>query len=292
VNVVTSVDEVRAARRSLGDSVGVVLTMGALHEGHLELVRAAKSDHARVLATIFVNPMQFAPGEDFTRYPRPIERDLTLLHDAGVDLVFMPTPQEIYPPGFQTTIEVGDAASGLEGAQRPGHFRGVATVVAKFFHLTQPSTAYFGQKDAQQVVVIRRMVRDLDFPLDIVVIPTQREEDGLAMSSRNVYLSEDDRQNARALSRALRAAAWAYDEGIRDPAVLRGAAQVALEQSAGEVEYVSINDPRTLAPVLAATEAPLLLSLVVRYGSTRLLDNCLLPGSLNTREGLTMTLGA
>ncbi len=292
MEVVDSVEQMRAARRSLGESVGVVLTMGALHEGHLALVREARADHTRVIATVFVNPTQFADGEDFSQYPRTLERDLDMLRDAGVDLVFTPTPAMMYLPDHQTTVEVGAAAEGLEGERRPGHFKGVTTVVAKLFNLTQPTTAYFGQKDAQQVVVLRRMVRDLNFPLQLAVIPTYREADGLAMSSRNVYLSSEQRIGAAALSRALLAAQWVYDEGVRDPAVLRGAAMMALESCGGEIEYIAVNDPRTLAPVLAARQAPLLLSLVVRYGTTRLLDNCLLPGDLNIRAGLTATLGA
>jgi pantoate--beta-alanine ligase len=291
VEVVETIHDLRAARARLGESVGVVLTMGALHEGHIALARAAKADHARVLTTIFVNPKQFAQGEDFSKYPRTLERDLALFRVAGVDLVFTPTSDIMYPPGHETSVEVSGVTQGLEGAQRVGHFKGVTTVVAKLFNLTQPTTAYFGQKDAQQVCVIRKMVRDLDFPLDIAVVPTHRESDGLAMSSRNVYLSPEQRADAVVLSRALKAAQWAYDQGVRQPSALRGAALVALANAGGEVEYVSLNDPRTLTPVVEQTDAPLLLSLVVRYGTTRLLDNCLLPGALNTREGLTATLG-
>jgi len=289
--VVKTIPDLRGARAALGQSVGVVLTMGALHAGHLALVRAARADHDRVLATIFVNPTQFTPGEDFAQYPRHIERDLDLLRDHGVDLVFTPTPDVMYPPGFQTHITVEQATEGLEGAARPGHFMGVTTVVAKFFNLTQPATTYFGQKDAQQVVVVRRMVRDLNFPLEVAVIPTEREPDGLAMSSRNVYLTPDQRQGATALRRALDAAGDAYDAGERDPAALRASALAALEDCGGAVEYVSLNDPRTLAPVIQPSEAPLLLSMVVRYGHTRLLDNGLLPALLNTRAGLSATLG-
>jgi pantoate--beta-alanine ligase len=208
-----------------------------------------------------------------------------------VDVVFTPTPDEIYPDDFQTYVTVEHVTHGLEGEARPGHFRGVATVVSKLFHLTQPTTSYFGQKDAQQVVVIRRMVRDLAFPLEIAVIPTLREADGLALSSRNVYLSADERQSASALYRALQAAGAAYDAGQRDPSALRAAALDVLADSGGVVEYVALNDPRTLAPIETAQETPLLLSLVVRYGKTRLLDNCLLPLALNSRAGLGMWLG-
>ncbi|MCL4251027.1 MAG: pantoate--beta-alanine ligase [Anaerolineae bacterium] len=291
MRVVKTIPDLRGARAALGQSVGVVLTMGALHEGHLALVRAARQDHDHVLATIFVNPTQFAPGEDLSKYPRPLERDLDLLRAAGVDVVFTPSPEVMYPPGFQTHVTVECVTEGLEGAARPGHFQGVVTIVAKFFNLTQPTTTYFGQKDAQQVVVIRQMVRDLNFPLTIAVIPTEREADGLAMSSRNVYLTTEQRQNATSLHRALQAAGEAYTAGECDPQGLRAAALAVLADCGGEVEYVSLNDPRTLAEVDQPTESPLLMSMVVRYGKTRLLDNGLLPASLNTREGLTATLG-
>ncbi|MCA9910221.1 MAG: pantoate--beta-alanine ligase [Anaerolineae bacterium] len=291
MRVVKTIPDLRAARAALSESVGVVLTMGALHAGHLALVRAARQDHDHVLATIFVNPTQFAPSEDLSKYPRPLERDLDLLRAAGVDVVFAPSPEVMYPAGFQTRVTVEHVTEGLEGAARPGHFQGVTTIVAKFFNLTQPTTTYFGQKDAQQVVVIRRMVRDLNFPLTIAVIPTEREPDGLAMSSRNVYLTTEQRQNATALYRALGAAGHAYTTGERDPQALRAAALAVLADNGGEVEYVNLNDPRTLAPVETATESPMLMSMVVRYGKTRLLDNGLLPASLNTRAGLTATLG-
>ena len=175
MRVVKTIPDLRAARAALSESVGVVLTMGALHAGHLALVRAARQDHDHVLVTIFVNPTQFAPSEDLSKYPRPLERDLDLLRAAGVDVVFAPSPEVMYPAGFQTRVTVEHVTEGLEGAARPGHFQGVTTIVAKFFNLTQPTTTYFGQKDAQQVVVIRRMVRDLNFPLTIAVIPTERE---------------------------------------------------------------------------------------------------------------------
>lgn len=289
--VVDNIRELRGARAALGGSVGVVLTMGALHAGHVALLRAAKADHARVVATIFVNPTQFAHGEDLAKYPRPLDDDLALLEAEGVDLVF--TPTVMYPDGFQTAVIVEQAAERLEGAARPGHFRGVATVVAKLFHLTQPATSYFGQKDAQQVVVIRRMVRDLDFPLTIAVVPTVREDDGLALSSRNAYLTPSERHDAVRLSAALQAVQVGYEVGVREPAALRRAAENVLRASRlGEVEYVSVADPRTLDEIDQTTDAPLLVSLVMRYGKTRLLDNCLLPGALNTREGLTATLGA
>lgn len=273
--------------------VGLVPTMGALHDGHLALVREARAENASVVVTIFINPLQFAAGTDFDKYPRDLDVDLALLESAGADLVFTPTPELMYPPGFQTTVQVAEVTQGLEGARRPGHFEGVATVVAKLFHLTQPQTAYFGQKDAQQVVVLRRMVRDLNFPLEIAVIPTMREADGLAMSSRNRYLSADERTRVSAISRAIAQAAALYDAGERDPSVLRQQVEAALsEVDGGVLEYVSLADPRTLREIDAPTDGPMVLSLVLRVGTTRLLDNALLPLALNTRAGLTATLGA
>lgn len=293
VRVASTLAELRAARAELMEPVGLVPTMGALHEGHLTLVRAARADNASVIVTIFINPLQFAPGSDFDRYPRDLEADLALLQRAGVDLVFTPTPALMYPAGFQTTIHVAEVSQGLEGERRPGHFDGVATVVAKLFNLAQPRTAYFGQKDAQQVVVLRRMVADLNFPLDIAVIPTAREADGLAMSSRNRYLTDDERRRANAIYRALRRAAEHYDAGERDPQALRQSVEHDLSGLEGTtLEYVSLADPRSLRALDAPTEAPMLLSVVLRAGTTRLLDNILLPLTLNTRSGLTAHLGA
>ncbi len=290
---VETIPELRAARRRLDGRVGVVPTMGALHDGHRSLVQAARNDNDAVIATIFVNPTQFAPGEDFTAYPRDLERDLDELEEAGVDIVFTPTPDEMYPSGFQTTVNVEVVSTGLEGERRPGHFQGVATVVSKLFHLTQPDAAYFGQKDAQQVVVLRRMVRDLDFPLEIVVCPTIREPDGLAMSSRNRYLTLPQREAASVIYRALRATADAYLLGERQPSELRATARDVLRsEPLAEIDYVAISDPRTLFGVHEPTDDPILLSVAVRIGKPRLLDNCLLPWSLNDRSGLTAVLGA
>jgi pantoate--beta-alanine ligase len=222
-----------------------------------------------------------------------MERDLAILEKDGVDLVFTPTPEQMYPAGYQTYIDLEVVSKGLEGDSRPGHFKGVATVVAKLFNLAQPDRAYFGQKDAQQVVVIRRMVRDLDFPLEIIVCPTLREQDGLAMSSRNVYLNMAQREAAGVLYRALRATADAYAHGERLPATLRSTARRVLEtEPLAEVEYVAINDPQRLIGIHNPTEEPLLLSMAVRIGKPRLLDNCLLPWALNDSAGLTATLGA
>lgn len=291
--VASTIAEIRAARAALPGPVGLVPTMGALHDGHLTLVREARAENASVIVSIFINPLQFAPGSDYERYPRDLNADLALLEAAGVDVVFTPTPDLMYPPGFQTTVHVDRVSQGLEGERRPGHFDGVTTVVSKLFHLTQPTTAYFGQKDAQQVVVLRRMVADLNFPLDIAVVPTVREADGLAMSSRNRYLSAGERQRVTLISRAIARAAALYDEGERDPDVLRRQIADDLRQiEDAQLEYVSLADPQTLQEAVTPIKRPVLLSLVLRSGATRLLDNALLPLSLNTRAGLTATLGA
>lgn len=293
VQVAETIDALRTARASLGGSVGVVLTMGALHDGHLALVEHARADNDAVLVTIFVNPTQFSADEDFDQYPRDLPADLDRLRRAGVDLVFTPTPALMYPPGFQTDVTVSAVTQRLEGEKRPGHFRGVTTVVAKLFNLTQPTRTYFGQKDAQQVVVLRRMVRDLNFPLQLVVCPTVREPDGLALSSRNVRLDPHQRAEAVKLAQALRAAAEHHAAGERDPDALRAAAHDVLETIAGgRIDYVSLADVRTLEEQTTPTDAPLLLSLAATFGGVRLLDNALLPAHLNDRDGLTATLGA
>ncbi|HLU09123.1 MAG TPA: pantoate--beta-alanine ligase [Oceanobacillus sp.] len=292
VQVVETPEALRAVRRRLAGYIGAVYTMGALHEGHLSLLNTAREENDALIASIFINPTQFAPGEDYANYPRTLERDLELMDRAGVDVVFTPSPQDMYLPFHQTSVIVDEVSQGLEGASRPNHFRGVATVVAKLFNLTQPTTAYFGQKDAQQVVVIRRMVRDLNIPVEIAVCPTVREPDGLAMSSRNAYLKPDERKAAASLYRALKAAADAYDHGERDPSVLR---MIACEELYREplaiVDYVAINHPHTLYGVHEPTDEPILLSMAVKIGAPRLLDNCLLPYSLNNREHLTEILG-
>lgn len=293
MQIVETIAGLRAARSDLPGRVGLVPTMGYLHEGHLALVEAARAASDSVIATIFVNPTQFAAGEDLSTYPRDMPRDSQLLEEAGVDLVFTPTPELMYPPRFQTWVTVDEVAKGKEGGIRPGHFRGVATVVSKLFNLTQPHAAYFGQKDAQQVVVIRQMVRDLNFPLEIVVCPIVRAADGLALSSRNVYLSNDERRAATALYRALHTAGERYEAGERDPAALKAAAMAVLGgEPLADVDYISLADASTLEEIDAPTERPLLLSLAAKVGKPRLLDNCLLPLALNTQEGATRVLGA
>src|SRR5690349_20070514 len=219
---VKTLTELRSARRTLSGRVGLVPTMGYLHEGHLSLVRRAREECEHVAVSIFVNPTQFGPKEDLSKYPRDLDKDLGLLEPLGVDLVWIPDNETMYPPGFQTWVEVESITQPLEGARRPGHFRGVTTIVAKLFTGVQLDAAYFGQKDAQQAAVIRQMTRDLNFPIEIVVCPIVREPDGLAMSSRNVYLDPDQRKAAIVLSRSLRAAQGAYENGERNAEKLRG----------------------------------------------------------------------
>ena len=276
MRVVSTVAEVREARRDY-PSLGFVPTMGFLHEGHISLVKAAKARMGAVACSIFVNPTQFAPSEDLARYPRDLERDLSLLSQAGCDLVFAPDASEAYPAGFSTRVEVEGVTAPLEGAVRPGHFSGVATVVLKLFNMVQPDAAWFGQKDAQQCAVIRRMAADLDLPVEIVVAPTVREPDGVAMSSRNVYLGPEDRAAAVALIRALTAAEAAFDAGERDANGLRALMTSVLEgEPRGVADYVSIADPDTLVELQTVDDRGAVASLAVRFGKTRLIDNLLL----------------
>ena len=276
MKVVQSLADLRQARSNLAIPLGLVPTMGFLHEGHLSLVRQAAQDNASVGVSIFVNPTQFGPSDDLSSYPRDLDRDLQMLDAEGVDLVWTPTADDVYPEGFQTWVNVEGLTQPLEGAHRPGHFRGVTTVVAKLFLAFQPQTAYFGQKDAQQAVVLRRMALDLNFPLVVVVCPIVREPDGLAMSSRNTYLGPDERQAATVLSRSLARAAEAYDGGIRIASDLRQVIEATLgEEPLADVEYVSVADPDTLQE-LEGEFAAALLSMAVRIGRTRLIDNRLL----------------
>jgi pantoate--beta-alanine ligase len=272
MRVCKTIPEVRAVRAELG-YLGFVPTMGFLHEGHLSLVRKARAECEAVAVSIFVNPTQFGPNEDFTRYPRDMERDLALLDGEGVDFVFTPEPSEIYPPGAATRIEVGTIAEVLEGAVRPGHFSGVATVVTKLFNIVAPNLAYFGQKDAQQCAVIRQVVRDLDLPVALRIEPTVREPDGLAMSSRNVYLDAAQREEALVVYRALRSAAAVFEAGETDAGLLR---TVMRDVLAGYTfDYVSVADPDTMAEVETAAPGGV-LSTAVRFGATRLIDNLIL----------------
>jgi len=265
-----------ALREALGEAarpVGLVPTMGWLHDGHRELIRRARVDSATTVVTLFVNPRQFNEAADYTKYPRSEARDLAICEDEGVDIVFMPDVEEVYPPGFDTTVSVGAVANPLEGTARPGHFDGVATVVAILFSLVGAERAYFGQKDAQQVMVIRQMARDLAIGTDVVACPTVREPDGLALSSRNVHLSPEQRRAAPVLRRALLAARAAWDAGERSATALRQTMLgVLAAEPLADVEYVSVADGRTLEE-LGDVDGPALASLAVRFGTTRLIDN-------------------
>ena len=276
---VTAAGELRAwrrAQRDQGRRVGFVPTMGALHEGHLALVDEARRQTDAVAMSIFVNPLQFGPGEDLARYPRNLDRDRALARARRVDLLFVPDAAAMYPPGAETRVVPGPAAERWEGAARPGHFTGVLTVVAKLFHLVEPDLACFGQKDIQQVTLVRRMLDDLDWPLRLVVVPTVRETDGLALSSRNVYLSPAERNEALGLNRALRAAESAWRRGERSAARLHELIVAELALHPGLVpDYIAIVDPDTLVPVAAAVPGTV-MALAATIGSTRLIDNVIL----------------
>jgi pantoate--beta-alanine ligase len=275
---VATVAEVRRAIRevrALGATVGMVPTMGALHEGHLSLIRAARAENDTVVVSIFVNPTQFGPNEDLKRYPRTLTRDCELSQAAGADLIFCPADEEMYPAGFATRVDVEGLTDGLCGRSRPGHFRGVCTVVSKLLNICAPDRAYFGEKDAQQLAVITRMVRDLDMPMTIVPCATVREADGLAMSSRNVRLTPEERAEAPALYRALTRAKDLVAAGEGDAAVLDGAIrEVLTEAPLGEVDYIEIVSAETLAPVVTVA-GTCVIALAVRFdgSGTRLIDN-------------------
>ncbi len=276
---VSDILELRAARARLPKPTALVPTMGYLHEGHLSLVRAARADCASVVVSIFVNPTQFSPTEDLAAYPRDLERDLALLESEGVDLVWMPTAESMYPNGYQTWVSVDEMTLPLEGSMRPGHFRGVTSVVAKLFNAVQPDKAYFGQKDAQQALVIQQMVRDLNFPLQVVICPIVREPDGLAMSSRNTYLAPQQRQAATVLWRALNAAHTAYRSGEKSGECLRQVmADTINAEPLARLQYVSCADPQTLQEIEGGIQGRALLSMAVFVGKTRLIDNILLEG--------------
>ena len=276
MNVFTDIDPCRQAVRAVqqaGGTVGLVPTMGALHEGHLSLIRAAKVRCTRVAVSIFVNPTQFGPAEDFAAYPRPLEADLAACERAGVDWVFTPTVETMYPSGAKTTVHVRGVTDVLCGPLRPGHFDGVATVVAKLFQILPADAAFFGEKDYQQLTVIRQMVRDLNIPVEIVGCPTLREPDGLAMSSRNAYLSPAQRRQAGSLSRALFAAVDRVRRGERNVAALVGGIrEEILSAGPARIEYVDVVDADTLA-LLSIVDRPARICLAVRLGSCRLIDN-------------------
>ena len=275
MKVVETLEELRLARSDLAAPIGLVPTMGFLHEGHLSLVRRACIECSSVVVSIYVNPTQFGPSEDLAAYPRNLKGDLDQLAAESVDLVWTPTDEIMYPTGFQTWVMVEEITKQLEGAVRPGHFRGVATVVSKLFNAVRPNKAYFGQKDAQQAVVIRRLVRDLNYPVDIVVCPIVREPDGLAMSSRNVYLNPQERQAAAVLSRGLFKVKAAFETGERDASRLRETVlDTLLTEPLVKVQYVSCAHPDTLQELYGKVDHAL-ISLAVMVGKTRLIDNIL-----------------
>ena len=278
MKVIETIDEMRAERSRLSGSIGFVPTMGYLHEGHLTLVRHARSENLSVIVSIFVNPTQFGPQEDFKTYPRDTERDLTLLEKENVSIVFMPGAEEMYPDGFSTWVDVEKITERLEGGARPGHFRGVTTVVCKLFNIVQPDKAYFGQKDAQQLAVIRRMVNDLNMDLEILAVPTVREPNGLAMSSRNTYLTKEEREAALVLWKALCLARGHWENGERDAARLwQEMTALISKEPFATIDYISIADPETLEEVEKMGDSAL-VSLAVRIGKTRLIDNTVLGG--------------
>jgi len=277
MRTVAEIADCRAVRRALAGPVGFVPTMGALHDGHLALVRRARAESASVVVSIFVNPTQFGPNEDYHRYPRDLDSDLARLEEASVDLVFAPTADALYPPSFDTWVDVPHLAGRLEGAARPGHFRGVATVVVKLFHIVEPDRAYFGEKDAQQALLIRRMIADLDLPIEPVIVPTVREPDGLAMSSRNAYLTPRERRAAAALPRSLRAAEALWRTGERRANEIRRAVEDVLEsESLVRIDYVSVASADRLDE-LEVVDRPALVLVAARIGGTRLIDNVPLP---------------
>ena len=277
MQLIETVSEFRVAERSAARPLGLVPTMGYLHDGHMSLARRARADNATVSASIFVNPTQFAPNEDLAAYPRDMDGDLAKLEEAGVDLVFAPAPQEVYPAGFDTRMDVGEIAAKLEGASRPAHFRGVATVVCKLLTIVRPDKVYFGQKDAQQCLVIKRLNADLNLGAEVVVIPTIRDSDGLALSSRNAYLRDGDREAALTLSRSLNLAREMHQSEILNAKKISAQMRNLIEsEPRTSVDYISISDAETLDE-LDIIDRPALVSLAVRIGDVRLIDNTLLP---------------
>jgi pantoate--beta-alanine ligase len=276
MQIAKNIAEMKAMRmKSLG-SVGFVPTMGYLHQGHLALVKQARDENSAVVVSIFVNPTQFGPSEDFKSYPRNTERDLAMLQKEKTDIIFMPSAEEMYPEGFNSWVEIEKVTDRLEGSHRPGHFKGVATIVAKLFNIVEPTRAYFGQKDAQQALVIKKMVTDLNMNLKVIVAPTVRESDGLAMSSRNVYLNSEERQAATILFKALTLAQNLREKGEMHADTVRGhMTSLISREPLAKIEYISIADAQTLEE-LAEIDRPAVASLAVRFGKTRLIDNIVL----------------
>jgi pantoate--beta-alanine ligase len=277
MKIIKNVQDMSQSCREASRTLGLVPTMGALHQGHLALVRQARRENATVAATIFVNPTQFGANEDLAQYPHDLERDLNLLNQEGVDLVFTPAPEAIYPSGFDTWVNVGAIAEILEGAHRPGHFRGVATVVTKLLSIVRPDRAYFGQKDGQQTLVVRQLVRDLNLGPDLVIVPTVREPDGLALSSRNAYLTPEQRRAAPVIYQSLCRAKERWHQGERDADSLRRAVRSTLEREPliQRIDYISLADTITLAE-LDRVEGRAMLLVAVKLGTPRLIDNIIL----------------
>ncbi len=276
MEIIHTIANLKSWRNQCHGSVGLVPTMGFLHDGHLSLVKQAKKDNSEVAVSIFVNPTQFGPSEDFKTYPRDLEHDLALLEEVRTDIVFIPSKEEMYPNGYCSWVDVEKVTEPLEGEYRPGHFRGVTTVVAKLFNIVEPTRAYFGQKDAQQVIVIRKMVTDLNMNLEIITVPTMREADGLAMSSRNIYLNAKERKAATVLYRALTKAKEQWQNGEKDAGYLRQATTELIQtEPLVKIDYISIADALTLEEI-SEIDRPTLASLAVRIGKTRLIDNLLL----------------
>ncbi len=272
----------RKVRREQDRTIGLVPTMGALHDGHLSLVREARRMCDVVVVSVFVNPAQFAPGEDFERYPRDLTKDTALLTDYNVDYIFAPSPEEMYPKGFATYVTVEGLSEQMEGVARPGHFRGVATVVTILLNIIHPDFAFFGQKDAQQTLVVKRLVRDLSLETEIVILPTVREPSGLALSSRNAYLNNEERQAASILYKALTRAESAYAEGERNGAKILGIVRSTIEmEPRAHIDYVSVTDADTLEKLDKLNDRAVLIALAVRFGQTRLIDNII----LNRKDG-------
>jgi pantoate--beta-alanine ligase len=282
INRVTRMSSVAKELRADGKIVGLVPTMGALHEGHLSLMSQAREMCDTVIVSVFVNPTQFGPQEDLTRYPRDLAHDAELAFTRSVDFIFAPSPEEMYPNGFMTYVNVERLSDKLEGASRPGHFRGVTTVVNKLFNIVRPQFAFFGRKDAQQVIVLKRMVKDLATDVEIVVGPTVREEDGLALSSRNVYLSTDERKAAMVLRRALEKCRSMYNNGERDAGRLCNAMRAIVEaEPLARLDYIAITDTTNLEPVTTVPYvSPALVSMAVFFDKTRLIDNIVLNGEI------------
>jgi pantoate--beta-alanine ligase len=275
VRTIRTIAEVRAALADAPRPIGLVPTMGYFHEGHLSLMRAARKENATVVVSLFVNPTQFGPNEDLISYPRDEARDLRLAEAESVDVVFVPTVEEVYPAGFATTVEVGGLTEPMDGAARPGHFTGVTTIVTKLLNMVGPDAAYFGQKDAQQALVIAKLVRDLNIPVRIEVCPIVRDPDGVAMSSRNAYLSDEERERASALSRALRAAERAVAEGHLDAATVLAAARRELAEAGIAPEYLELRSATDLTPA-ERVNGSTLLAVAARVGPARLIDNTML----------------